>query len=78
MSGLRRCNGGRLLSGRNGKSCSYGTFRSPFLADEGYVGADVNRATRIAACGHGGQVLVSASTAWLVAPTACGTWASTG
>jgi predicted ATPase len=30
---------------------------SPFLAEEGYVGPDVNRAARIAACGHGGQVL---------------------
>ena len=33
---------------------------------EGYVGVDVHRAARIAACGHGGQVLVSASTAALV------------
>jgi predicted ATPase/class 3 adenylate cyclase len=33
---------------------------------EGYVGVDVNRAARIAACGHGGQVLVSASTASLL------------
>ena len=39
---------------------------TPFLAEEGYVGADVNRAARIAACGHGGQVLVSAATASLV------------
>ncbi|MDQ3380922.1 MAG: adenylate/guanylate cyclase domain-containing protein [Actinomycetota bacterium] len=39
---------------------------TPFLAEEGYVGPDVNRAARIAACGHGGQVLVSASTAQLV------------
>ena len=38
---------------------------TPYLADEGYVGIDVNRAARIAACGHGGQVLVSASTASL-------------
>lgn len=34
---------------------------SPLLTDEGYVGADVHRAARIAAAGHGGQVLVSAS-----------------
>ena len=39
---------------------------TPFLAEEGYVGPDVNRAARIAAAGHGGQVLVSASTAQLV------------
>jgi predicted ATPase/class 3 adenylate cyclase len=39
---------------------------TPFLAEEGYVGPDVNRAARIAAAGHGGQVLVSASTAALV------------
>jgi predicted ATPase len=34
--------------------------------DEGYVGADVHRAARVAACGHGGQILVSTSTAALV------------
>jgi len=39
---------------------------TPLLADEGYVGDDVHRAARIAAAGHGGQVLVSASTAQLV------------
>jgi predicted ATPase/class 3 adenylate cyclase len=38
---------------------------TPHLDDEGYVGVDVHRAARIAACGHGGQVLVSASTAAL-------------
>jgi predicted ATPase len=36
---------------------------TPLLTEEGYVGADVHRAARIAAAGHGGQVLVSASTA---------------
>jgi class 3 adenylate cyclase len=40
---------------------------TPLVTDEGYVGADVHRAARIAACGHGGQVLVSATTAALVA-----------
>src|SRR6476659_6122359 len=30
---------------------------TPLLTDEGYVGDDVHRAARIAACGHGGQVL---------------------
>jgi predicted ATPase/class 3 adenylate cyclase len=39
---------------------------TPHLAEEGYVGVDVHRAARIAACGHGGQVLVSASTAALL------------
>jgi len=39
---------------------------TPLLTDEGYVGGDVHRAARIAAAGHGGQVLVSASTAALV------------
>jgi predicted ATPase/class 3 adenylate cyclase len=38
---------------------------TPLVTDEGYVGADVHRAARIAAAGHGGQVLVSASTAML-------------
>jgi predicted ATPase/class 3 adenylate cyclase len=37
------------------------------LADGSYVGPDVNRAARIAAAGHGGQVLVSETTAALVA-----------
>jgi predicted ATPase/class 3 adenylate cyclase len=37
-----------------------------YLGEEGYVGIDVHRAARIAACGHGGQILVSASTAALV------------
>ena len=39
---------------------------SPLLTEEGYVGADVHRAARIAAAGHGRQVLVSAATAALV------------
>ena len=39
---------------------------TPLLASEGYVGHDVHRAARIAAAGHGGQVLVSAATASLV------------
>ncbi len=33
---------------------------TPRLTDEGYVGADVHRAARIAAAGHGRQVLLSA------------------
>jgi len=39
---------------------------TPFLAEEGYIGPDVNRAARIAACGHGGQVLLSAATVSLL------------
>jgi predicted ATPase len=38
---------------------------TPHLTDEGYVGTDVHRAARIAAAGHGGQALVSATTAAL-------------
>src|SRR5438093_8081925 len=38
----------------------------PLLTEEGYVGIDVHRAARIAAVGHGGQVLVSQSTRDLV------------
>ena len=39
---------------------------APLVTEEGYVGVDVHRAARIAAAGHGGQVLVSSSTAALV------------
>jgi predicted ATPase/class 3 adenylate cyclase len=39
---------------------------TPHLTDEGYVGPDVHRAARIAAAGHGGQILVGAATAQLV------------
>jgi predicted ATPase/class 3 adenylate cyclase len=39
---------------------------TPHLSEDDYVGMDVHRAARIAACGHGGQVLVSASAAALV------------
>ena len=38
----------------------------PWLAGEGYVGMDVHRAARIAHVGHGGQVLLSETTAALV------------
>jgi predicted ATPase len=34
----------------------------PVVTDEGYVGIDVHRAARIAAAGHGGQVLLSQTT----------------
>ena len=36
---------------------------SPLLTDDGYVGVDVHRASRIANAGHGGQVLLSERTA---------------
>src|SRR5438874_7084378 len=39
---------------------------TPHVVDEGYIGIDVHRAARIAACGHGGQVLISAATASLL------------
>ncbi len=39
---------------------------TPLLTDEGYVGPDVHRAARIAAAGHGRQVLLSAATASLL------------
>jgi predicted ATPase/class 3 adenylate cyclase len=39
----------------------------PIVTDEGYVGIDVHRAARIAAAGHGGQVLLSQATRDLVA-----------
>jgi len=39
---------------------------APLLTGEGYVGADVHLAARVAASGHGGQVLVSGATAGLV------------
>ena len=51
---------------------------TPYVDEEGYVGVDVHRAARIAACGHGGQVLVSASTAALSGTEGLPTWASTG
>ena len=51
---------------------------TPLVTAEGYVGVDVHRAARIAACGHGGQTLVSAATAGLVGGAGCATSASTG
>jgi predicted ATPase/class 3 adenylate cyclase len=39
---------------------------TPLRTEEGYVGVDVHRAARIAASGHGGQVLISSSTAALL------------
>ena len=42
---------------------------TPLVTDEGYVGDDLHLAARVAASGHGGQVLVSAATAALVEPS---------
>jgi predicted ATPase len=39
---------------------------TPHLTDEGYVGSDVHKGARIAAAGHGGQVLLSTETRNLV------------
>jgi class 3 adenylate cyclase len=49
----------------------------------GLVGLDVHRAARVAAAGHGGQVLVSQASAALVGQVlpqgaGCGTWGCTG
>jgi class 3 adenylate cyclase len=41
----------------------------PVVTSEGYVGMDVHRATRIAAAGHGGQVLLSQATPAISAST---------
>jgi class 3 adenylate cyclase len=38
----------------------------PIVTGEGYVGMDVHRAARIMSAGHGGQVLVSETTARLL------------
>ena len=56
---------GRLAAGRIRVRIGLHTG-TPMLVEEGYIGADVHRAARIAAAGHGGQVLVSAATAPLV------------
>ena len=43
---------------------------TPLLIDGGYVGVDLHRAARIAAAAHGGQTVVSASTAELARDSA--------
>jgi predicted ATPase len=40
----------------------------PVVTEEGYVGIDVHRAARIAAVGHGGQILLSNATRELCSP----------
>jgi predicted ATPase len=39
---------------------------TPHVGEEGYIGEDVNKGARIAAAGHGGQVLISRETRALV------------
>ncbi len=60
----------RPRSSRPGRSACAWALHSgtPLLTDEGYVGVDVHRAARIAACGHGGQILLSTAAAGLVDP----------
>jgi predicted ATPase len=41
----------------------------PIVTEDGYVGIDVHKGARIAAAGHGGQVLVSETTAGLIERT---------
>ena len=50
----------------------------PTVTEEGYVGIDVHRAARIAAAGHGGQLLVSQTTYDLAADGALRTSVSIG
>lgn len=40
----------------------------PQMTDEGYVGLDVHRATRIGSAGHGGQILLSEATRQRIEP----------
>ena len=55
----------RLPPGRS--TCGSGLHTGePRLTGEGYAGHELHRAARIAACGHGGQVVVSAATRALV------------
>jgi class 3 adenylate cyclase len=44
---------------------------TPLVTAEGYVGDDVHLAARVAATSHGGQVVLSHATAWLM-PRTCG------
>jgi len=51
---------------------------TPHLAEEGYVGVDVHRAARIAACGHDGQVWSRRRGLRSWGRMACATWGSIG
>ena len=63
LSCCRRAGYPRFRPDPGARRSAHGT---PLLTEEGYVGEDVHRAARIAAAGHGGQVLVSVSTGSLV------------
>ena len=70
---------GRAFTTARSACASASTPASRVVTDEGYVGIDVHRAARIAAAGHGGQVLVSrCDRATSFPPTACAISASTG
>jgi predicted ATPase len=56
---------GRLASGPISVRMAIHTGE-PVTTDEGYAGIDLHRGARIAAAGHGGQVLVSESTRTLI------------
>ena len=67
---------GAVAAAREGlASLATGRFRvrveihtgTPLVVDDDYVGMDVHRAARIAACGHGGQVVLSETTRRLLA-----------
>ena len=55
--------GARVRADHGADGPAHGT---PTVAVEGYVGIDVHRAARVAALAHGGQVIVSATTAALL------------
>jgi predicted ATPase/class 3 adenylate cyclase len=42
---------------------------TPLLTEEGYIGGDLHFGARVAASGHGGQILVSHATAALIEPS---------
>ena len=74
--------GGRGAAGADGRPGArphrHPHGRAASRPTEGYVGVDVHKGARIAAAGHGGQVLLSSTTRDLVESRACATSASTG
>ena len=64
----------RFTTGLTGTSCGFGMgvhTGAPARTDEGYVGASVHQAARIAAAAHGGQIVVSAAAAARAANELC-------
>ena len=56
-----------VLAGRCSGACAHGSaYGRTSATAEGYVGLDVHRAARIMSAGHGGQVLLSQTTCYLV------------